>query len=107
VRRYWRAKRDGSHTPIVQAVRAAGCSVAETHAVGSGFPDLVVGVPFGPQAGVTVLLEVKRPGRGKAHGASEKATAARQEAFAESWRGGPILTVSSPEEALRALGLTA
>ena len=102
MRRYWRAKRDGSHTPIVKALRAAGCSVAETHAVGNGFPDLAVGV-----GGISVFLEVKRPGRGKAHGASEKATAARQEAFAESWRGGPILTVSSPEEALRALGLTA
>jgi Holliday junction resolvase len=101
--RYWRrAKRDVNHAGIVAGLRAAGCSVLELHAVGSGCPDLLVG-----RSGLTALMEIKRPGREKPHGASELATAAAQAAFAEAWRGCPVLTVSSLEEALRALGVRA
>lgn len=58
---YRRVKRDGNHTPIVQALRSAGRSVVELHQVGKGVPDLLVG--WGRSN--MLLLEVKDPaGRG-------------------------------------------
>ena len=51
------AKIDANHAEIVDVLRAAGCSVQSLGAVGSGCPDLLVGV-----AGKNVLLEVKQPG---------------------------------------------
>ena len=50
------ARTDGNQTEIVSALRAIGASVSPTHAIGGGFPDLVVG--FRKRS---VLFEVKDP----------------------------------------------
>jgi hypothetical protein len=94
------AKVDESQPGIVKALRAAGASVESTAAVGSGFPDLVVGY-----RGRNYLMEVKnhkRPGlarhRWKLSGV--------QPEWHRAW-GGQVATVRDPEEALRVIGAIA
>ena len=49
-----RARTDGNHGQIVEALRAAGCTVQSLAAIGDGTPDLLVGV-----GGRNLLVEVK------------------------------------------------
>ena len=101
--RYRTAKRDANHAGIVAALRSAGCSVLELHAVGDGCPDLLCGA-----RGRDYLLEVKRPGvAGRARGASQARTNARQAGFRDAWRGHPVAVVTSAAEALTACGIRA
>lgn len=48
------ARTDSNQAEIVDAFRKLECTVTPTHQLGSGFPDLAVGV-----AGVNLLVEVK------------------------------------------------
>ena len=68
------AKVDVNQAQIVAAFRALGCSVKPAHAVGEGFPDLVIGY-----RGNDYLVEVKAP-KGK--------LTPQQDQFRETWRGG-------------------
>lgn len=98
-----RAKKDANHRAIVAGLLAAGCSVLELHAVGGGCPDLLVG-----RAGWDRLIEVKRPGvGGKARGARQAATNAKQSDFAAAWRGAPPVRAETLEQALAAVGVFA
>lgn len=92
--RHW-DRRDKNQAPIVEALRKAGAVVWEIRSTGArrGLPDLMCGY-----AGRTWLLEVKQPG-GK--------LSPEQERFAGTWRGGPVATVTTPEEALAAVGIGA
>lgn len=38
----YRRRADGNHTHIADAFRVMGCEVTDTHAVGNGFPDMVI-----------------------------------------------------------------
>lgn len=87
VKRY-AAKRDKSEQPIIEALRAVGCSVAIMSS--EGLPDLLVG--FRDE---TFLLEVKT-GKGKLTPA--------QEVFMDTWQGGAVYIVRSIDEALRCIG---
>lgn len=49
-----KAKTDGNHQQIIDALRAIGVSVFSTHKVGKGFPDLVCGY-----RGKNYLIEIK------------------------------------------------
>lgn len=49
------ARTDGNQTTIVAALRKAGRTVAVTSKMGDGFPDLVVGSPYGR----VLLVEIK------------------------------------------------
>jgi hypothetical protein len=51
-----KARTDGNHKPIMQALRKAGYKVISTHQAGSGFPDLVV---IGKTGKVAILMEDK------------------------------------------------
>lgn len=84
-----RAKVDGNQRAIVQALRAAGCTVQTLAAVGQGCPDLAVG-----RGGRTYLLEVKT--------ATGKLRAC-QAVWRSNWNG-QVATVRSPEEALAVVG---
>lgn len=80
---------DQNQQDIVDLVRGhLPASVENTTGVGDGFPDLVVGFQ-----GLTVLVEVKKPERGR--GGRKKALQLRdsQEKFVREWRGGPVLAV--------------
>lgn len=84
------ARRDANHNAIADRFRALGCSVFETDRVGEGWPDLVVGV-----LGVNYLVEIKNPETryGRA------GLSASQTRFNDAWRGGPVVLVSSDDEA--------
>jgi len=85
-------KKDRNHNEVVKTLRLAGYAVHETHMVGNGFPDLVVGIP-GPYGspGINLLLEVKN----KVKWIFTK----KQLRFLSQWPG-LVAVVSSPEEAL-------
>lgn len=88
------AKIDGTQTEIVAALRQAGCKVLSLAACGKGVPDLLVYEPA--VQGLLFLLEVKNPkGRGT------KLTP-MQVNFHSEWEA---TVVTTPEEALRAVGL--
>ena len=85
-------KKDSNHKEVVEALRLAGYAVHETHMVGNGFPDLVVGIP-GPEGspGINLLLEVKSR--------VKWILTEKQLLFLSQWPG-LVAVVSSPEEAL-------
>ncbi len=79
-------RRDANQPKIVQVLRKLGASVVITSDVGHGFPDLVVGY-----GGVTYLVEVK----------NQSTLRRSQRTFREQWRGGEIVLLRSPEEAVQ------
>jgi hypothetical protein len=89
------ARVDANQPAIVAGLRAAGCTVAAAHAVGRGFPDLVVGY-----RGCTYLLEVKD---------GDKPPSARNLTTAQvKWHGewsGHVAVVCNLAEALAAVGI--
>lgn len=82
------AKRDRNESDIVAALELVGCSVLRVSSTAA--PDLMVGV-----AGNNVLMEVKWPGEG---------LTPAQAALHARWAGAPIHIVTSPAEALSAVG---
>lgn len=78
-------KPDTTQAEIVTYLRGIGCSVEITSAVGRDFPDLVVGF-----CGVTFLIECKSPKERLSEG---------QRAWHAAWRGGPVITATSGEDA--------
>ena len=95
------ARRDANHAEIVAGLRAAGCSVVELHAVGSGVPDILAA-----RGGLMRLIEIMTAAGLKGrHG--NPATTAKQVAFREAWRGPAVVVVSSLAEAFAAVGVAA
>jgi hypothetical protein len=87
------AKVDANQAAIVEALRKCGCSVLSLAAIGKGAPDLLIGL-----RGKNVLAEVKNPDtRGKLNDL--------QNDWHTKWAG-QVLTVTSPEDALKQLDLT-
>jgi len=86
------ARVDANQNEIVKALRDAGASVKITSKVGDGFPDLVVG-----NNGETFLMEAKMPRKGR--------KTALQAIFFETWTGGSLSIVKTPEEALKIIGV--
>jgi hypothetical protein len=80
---------DGNQAEIVAALKRIGASVHDTHRVGDGFPDLVVGY-----RGATGLLELKLPGRD---------LEPHQGDWHAAWRGAPVLVARTVEEAIAEL----
>lgn len=90
------AKIDRNQPEIVAALRQAGAMVVPTHAVGNGFPDLIVLF-----RGVTMAMEVKDGAKPP----SARALTPDQQKFHAAWTGGPLCIVKDVEGALRALGV--
>ena len=89
-----RGRRDTNEKSIIEALRAAGCSVLQLEDPDNeGVPDLLVG-----HWAIDRLIEVKMPG---------KEPDPAQRAFYSRWRGLPPLVVHSVEEAYAALGIVA
>jgi Holliday junction resolvase len=92
------ARVDENHREIVDALRAAGCSVLSLAAMGSGVPDLLVA-----RNGHMWLVEVKKRGaRGNLSSGAARSLKGQTE-WAESWRG-PVHFVDSVEAALALVG---
>jgi hypothetical protein len=89
---------DANQPEIVKAFRDLGCSVRSIHMVGSGVPDLLVGVQDG-RAGVTLLVEIKD---GAKPPSARRLTRAEQ-LFADNWLGRKPIVVSTVEEAAQAV----
>ena len=89
-----RGRTDRTQAAIVQALRRVGASVLVLSNVGDGCPDLLCG-----WQGHSLLLEVKdglkRP--------SQRRLTTDQQAFVETWRGGPVRVVQSVDEAFAVL----
>jgi hypothetical protein len=92
-------RRDANHQQVVDALRAAGCSVWDAAHVGGGCPDVFVGRVV---AGVprTYLLEIKD---GRLPPSRRQLTPA--EARWHSQWIGQLAIVTSVDDALRAVGL--
>lgn len=88
------SSKDKNHDEIVEGLRGEGYSVAETHMVGGGFPDLVVGVSVPGGGTKTVLVEIKSRLKWN--------LSPKQKRFMELWPG-DIEVVTSVEDALQKL----
>jgi len=80
---------DANQAEVVEALRKVGWSVALTHEVGKGFPDLVVA-----KDGYTLLVEVKNGEAGK--------LTRQQVEFMSNWTG-DVVVVRSAEDAILAV----
>jgi hypothetical protein len=89
------AKIDANQTQVVTALRAAGAVVHSLAACGNGVPDLLVAF-----RGQTLLMEIKDGDKIK----SAQKLKPKQIQFHQSWTGGPLSVVDSPDAALRAIG---
>lgn len=89
------AKVDRNQAEIVDALRAAGCSVAHTYMIGQGFPDVIAG-----RHGVNYLLEIKDGDKPP----SAKRLTDDEQKFFDEWQG-QVVVVETIEEALTAVGL--
>lgn len=83
------AKRDTSEPPIINALRAVGATVYQISS--PGIPDLIVGF-----RSVTYLLEVKTKKWSK--------LTPLQSEFMDTWDGGTVAKVRTPDEALKVIG---
>ena len=83
---------DGNHLEIVKALKGYGLEVLDLSRVGKGCPDILVST-----ASDMCLLEIKLP---------KKKLEKNQTKFHEDWKGKPIYTVTSAEEALKLMGIT-
>ncbi len=84
------ARTDSNQQAIVDAYRAVGWVVFDTHRTGGGYPDLHIA-----KDGRSILIECKVPGG--------RLTPAERE-FIENWPG-ELYVVRSVDEALEAVGL--
>lgn len=84
------AKVDGNHGHIVDALRAAGCSVQSLAEVGQGCPDLLCAV-----AGQLFLIEVKDPQQDPC----KRRLTPMQKAWHQGWRA-PVHLVETLEQAM-------
>lgn len=73
---------DSNQGEIVAAIRKLGATVAHTHTIGKGFPDICIGY-----AGQTMLAEIKD---GSKPPSGQKLTKDEQD-WLDSWRGGCYL----------------
>jgi Holliday junction resolvase len=86
------SKVDSNQSEIVDALRAAGCSVLDLSGVGKGMPDICAA-----KDGINYLMEIKNP---KTYGKLSK----RQIEWHDTWRG-QVAIVRSVDEALRVIGV--
>jgi len=88
------ARTDANHAEIRDALRGVGASVFDTHFVGRGFPDIVVGFRGG-----NYLLEIKD---GNKPPSRQKLTPDERE-WHSLWNGS-VIVVNSVDAALAAIG---
>ena len=87
------ARVDGNQEAIVEALRAAGCSVTVTSMLGHGFPDIIIG--FRGPSGHVVLIEIKDPSQAP----SDRVLTPAQKSWHRTWLG-PAHVVETIDQAL-------
>lgn len=93
-----RGHKDSVHDAIVAELRQVGCTVMETHALGEGAPDLVVGYQ-----GITALVELKNGQRYHQTTRAKRERLERQADYLSQWRGGLAFVATSAEDVLQRL----
>ena len=88
-----RGRIDANQNEVVAALRAVGCNVAITSALGSGFVDLVV---YRPATGLLRLIELKDGSKPP----SKRKLTPDEEEFARKF---PVWVVHSVAEAFKAM----
>ena len=88
------AKIDSNQPAIVEALRGVGASVAHTHMIGQGFPDIVVGF-----RGVNYLMEIKDGSLAP----SRRQLTEDEKDWHNAWHGAVVI-VESVEDAYKAIG---
>ena len=88
-----RAKVDANQSKIVKELRQMGYSVRQTHAIGKGFPDIIVGTRIGGKR--NFLFEIKD---GEKYKSQQKLTPDEIE-FHESWKG-QVDIITSADDAV-------
>lgn len=83
-------KVDTNHRAIVVAMRQMGASVLDTHDLGKGAPDVIVGA-----CGINVLVEIKNGDLPP----SKQTLTEDEQIFHDSWRG-QIVIIRSVAEAI-------
>ena len=83
-------KADDNQPEIVKAFRSAGCSVAHTHTIGKGFPDIAVGV-----SGLNILVEIKDGNKP----VSARSLTPDEKRWHDNWLGN-VYVVETPEQAV-------
>lgn len=73
---------DRNQKEITKQLRMLGFSVALTHTIGKGFPDMIVG-----KKGVNLLVEIKDPLKP----ISQRSLTPDEEYFHDGWRGSIII----------------
>lgn len=94
----YRARTDGNHSDVVQALRAVGAKVQSLAAVGDGCPDLLVAF-----RGAWHVLEVKDGSKPPSH---RRLTPAEEIWLMEFDEIAPVYVVNSIDEALEVIGAT-
>ncbi len=90
------AKVDGNQAAFVRVLRQVpGVSVAHTHMVGDGFPDIVVGYRR-----LNLLVEIKDP----AQPPSKRGLTPAEATFQDTWTGQYLVT-TTPDDVLTVLGI--
>jgi hypothetical protein len=89
------ARTDENQAGIVEDFRDMGASVAATHSVGHGFPDLVIGYH-----GASCLVEIKNPNQPN----SKRKLTPKQVAFHRDWRGA-IAIVETRDDIIELLAI--
>lgn len=87
---------DANHDAVVSALRAAGACVQSLASIGRGCPDLLI------YFGDYYIFEVKDGNKPP----SKRRLTKDQIEWRRAWKG-PVVTVTSPDEALRILGALA
>lgn len=85
------ARIDANQPEVVKAFRRCGFTVAHTHMVGNGFPDLVVA-----RHGWTALIEIKDQSKSP----SRRKLTPDEAEFHQNWPG-EIHIIESPDDVIR------
>lgn len=87
------AKVDRNHGEVVKALRAIGCSVQDLAAVGSGCPDILLGIPT---TRTLAFMEIKDGDKLPC----ERKLTPHQVRWHREWAGYPVHIVESVSDAL-------
>jgi len=80
-----KARIDSNQPQIIEVFRALGASVAPTHTLGQGFPDIVVG-----WRGINLLVEIKDGDKPP----SRRQLTEDEQRWHDEWRGNVVIVES-------------